>query len=94
MNLGRRLAEVEEVLRYLKEEERNKIPKEIWEFILKNKDKKYKWEIDKSKSLNEQQLPTETLAILAYITTEFLLDDEKKELMEEIYFLNDKKKNI
>lgn len=91
MNLGRCLVEVEEVLRYLKEEDRQKIPKDIWEFILRNKDKKYKWEIDKSKPLKEQKLSTETLAILAYINTEFLLDDEKKELMKKIYFLNDKR---
>lgn len=91
MELGKRLVEVEEVLKYLVEDERRKIPEEIFKFIAKNKDKEYTWEIDKTKKLQEQDLPDATLAILAYISTKYLFTEEQRKLMEQFYELNDRK---
>lgn len=90
MDLGKRLVEVEEVLKYLSEEEKKKIPNKVFEFINKNKAKDYKWQIDKSKSLSEQELSDDTYAILAYISMEYLYNDEQKKLMKQIYDLNDR----
>ena len=41
MDFAKRLVEVEEVLKYLSEEEREKIPNSVFEYIEKNKDKYY-----------------------------------------------------
>ena len=90
MDLGKRLVEVEEVLKYLTKEDKNKIPNKVFEFIQKNKDKEYKWEIDKSKALAQQELSEDTFAILAYISMEYLFNAEQKELMKQFYDLNDK----
>jgi hypothetical protein len=92
MDFAKRLVEVEEVLKYLSEEDRGKIPNSVFEYIEKNKDKYYKWEIDKSKSLAEQELSEDTFAILAYISMEYLFNDEQKKLMKQFYELNDKTK--
>ena len=89
MDLGKRLVEVEEVLKYLVEEEREKIPNDVFDFIDKNKSKYYKWELDKSKSLEEQELSEDTYAILAYISMEYLFNAEQKKLMKQFYDLND-----
>ena len=48
-------------------------------------------EYDYDKSLENQNLSEYTIEILAYINNEYLLDDEQKKLMEEIFELNDKK---
>lgn len=91
MNFAKALVEVDEVLKYLVDYERKKIPNEVFEFITKNKDKNYKWKLDKSKKLNEQNLMEETLGILAYINMKYLLTNEQSRLMEKFYKMNDKK---
>jgi len=90
MELSKSLVQVEEVLKYLVEDEKRKIPREVFEFINKNKDKEYEWNIDKSKKLQEQNLSDEAIAILAYINMKYLLNNEQKELMEKFYELYDK----
>lgn len=85
------LAEVYEVLKHLSQIEYNKIPKETIDIIVQNKDKNYKWKYDENKSLSKQKLSREAVAILSYINLEYLLNDEKRKLMEEIYEMNEKK---
>lgn len=89
MELSKSLVEVEEVLKYLVEDEKRKIPREVFDFINKNKDNIYEWKIDKSKKLQEQNLSDEAVAILAYINMKYLLNSEQKELMEQFYELYD-----
>ena len=85
------LIEVEAILNELSMQEYNKIPDVVIDFIDENKDTNYKWEYDYDKSLENQNLSEYTLEILAYINNEFLLNDEQKKVMEEIFELNDKK---
>ena len=85
------LAEVYEVLKHLSQIEYNKIPKETIDIIVQNKDNNYKWKYDENKILSEQNLSREAVAILSYINLEYLLNNEKRKLMEEIYEMNEKK---
>ena len=85
------LVEVEAILEYLSQEEYTKIPDSIKSYIEENKDKQYIWLYNEEKELQEQSLNEYTLAILAYINTEYLLNDEQKELMNSLYEKNDKK---
>ena len=66
-------------------------PEKVFDFIRENKDKSYKWSLDKTKKLHEQDLMDDTFAILAYINMEYLLNAEQKQLMEQFYRLNDVK---
>ena len=86
------LVEVDEILKHLNMNEFNKIPQDIRNLISEKKDKNYIWRYDKSKSLSEQNIDRQTIAILSYLNMEYLLDEEQKLLMEEIHRTNEKKK--
>lgn len=85
------LVEVKEILEKLKPQEYVKIPDEIKLYIEQNKDDIYVWEYDEEKNLEEQKLNEYSLAILAYINTEYLLNDEQKKFMNSLYEKNDRK---
>ncbi len=87
----KRLVEVDEVLNYLSRENLNKIPEEIRNLIKENKDKNYTWKFDETKQLKDQGLSRDTIIILSYLNTEYLLNEEQKELMEKIYAYNEQK---
>jgi len=92
MNYEKCLVEVDEVLNHLIDEELNKIPEEIKIGIKEKKDKDYIWHYDETKKIYEQAISREAIAILSYLNMEYLLDEEKKALMEEIHRFNKKKK--
>ncbi len=85
------LVELDEVLRFLSVEDRNKIPEDIRNSIKELKDKNYTWNYDSSKELKEQKLNRKTISMLAYLNMEYLLDDEQKELMKKIHQNNEEK---
>lgn len=81
--IGKRLVEVEIILRKLDEQYINKIPQEIWEYIEKNKDNQYEFYYNENKTLIEQNFCIDTVSILTYINIEYLLEGEqKKEILE------------
>ena len=90
MDISKRLTEVDEILNYLSAEELNKIPEDIRAIIYENKDSEYVWTYDISKTLQEQDVPAETISILSYLNTEYLLNDNQKEIMSQIYAIADK----
>ena len=91
VDYNKRLAEVDEILNYLSEEDLQKIPEEIRQIIKENKDKQYFWEYDETKELKDQGLNHDTIVILSYLNMEYLLNEEQKKLMQEIYKLNERK---
>ena len=86
----KRLVEVDEVLDHLSEENLSKIPLEIRQAIKENKDKNYVWKFDETKELKDQGLSKDTIAILAYLNSEYLLNEEQKRIVEEIRELREK----
>ena len=91
IDYNKRLVEVDEVLKYLSEEDLSKIPKDIRQLIKDNKDKEYEWEYDDTKPLKDQNLNRDTIAFLSYLNMEYLLNEEQKQLMQEIHEYNEKK---
>lgn len=87
----KRLVEVDEILNYLSEEDYNKIPEDIKNIIQENKDREYIWKYDETKELKDQDVDRDTIVILSYLNSEYLLSAEQKELMEQIYELNEQK---
>ena len=90
MDISKRLVEVDEILNYLSAEELNKIPEDVRAIISENKDSEYVWTYDVSKTLQEQDVSSDTISILSYLNMEYLLNDRQKEIMNQIYTIADK----
>ena len=84
------LVQVDEVLNYLPEEDLEKIPDEIKNIIKNEKDKDYSWKYDTSKKLKDQNINRDTIIFLSYLNMEYLLNDEQRELMNQIHEMNEK----
>ena len=91
IDYNKRLVEVDEILRYLSEEDLLKIPENVRQTIKDNKSKEYIWKYDETKPLKEQNVSRDTIAILSYLNMEYLLNDEQRRLMQQIHELNEKK---
>ena len=78
-------AEVDYILTGLKENEREQIPKNLRDVIHEKKAENYKFNIDLTKSLFEQNLKNETLAVLGLIYRKYLSDSENREELERHY---------
>jgi len=91
VDYNKRLVEVDEILNYLSEEDLLKIPEEVRNTIKENKDKEYFWKYDETKPLKNQDVSHDTIAFLAYLNMEYLLNEEQKQLMQQIHELNEKK---
>ena len=91
IDYNKRLVEVDEILNYLPKEDLLKIPKDIRQLIKYNKDKEYVWKYDESKELKNQNLSRDTIAFLSYLNMEYLLNEDQKQLMQQIRQINEKK---
>lgn len=70
-NYPKAYKEIVEILKYVPEENVNKIPKEIRDMFEAKQDKDYNFKIDTEKSFDEQILLEETKAILANIFRDY-----------------------
>ncbi len=78
IDISKRLVEVEYILKRLDSKYIKKIPQEIWDYISQNKEKNYIFKYDNNRTLMEQDLNVNTIAILTYINMEYLLNEEQK----------------
>lgn len=70
--------EVCEILNYLDDESYNDIPKDIIEALEENRNKEYKYFLDKSIPFTEQKMLDETKAILFNLYRDYLATPERK----------------
>ena len=82
-NYSKAYKEVIEILKYVPEENVNKIPKEMLEMFIKNMDNDYSFSIDFEKDFSEQNLLEETKAILANIYKDYWITNEQRKIIEE-----------
>lgn len=87
----KRFVEVDEIIKNMPKEDFDKIPNDLISIIRKNKDSNYVWKYDKRKKIADQNLSKDTIAILAYINTEFILENEQRMLMRNIHYFNEMK---
>ena len=82
--------ELNEIFKTLDKEQKDKIPKVFINNISNNMDKDYKFEFDSSKGIFEQDLMTETEALLVEIYERYLAPSEEKEMWQKYdrYCLN------
>ena len=84
-------SEIDEFLSLLQEEQIKKIPLKLREFFKKEKDKEYKKQIDSEIPIKDQNLKSETLAIIAMLNLQYWCEDEQeKERLKKVYAQNEK----
>ncbi len=83
--------EVLELIKYLPENEYNKIPKEKIEFWERNKDNKYKFSINPQIELEKQNISIEANSIIVTIFRDYFANDLQKEKLKTILEQNEKK---
>jgi len=80
--------EVLTLLKCLSKEEYSKIPKEEIDFLEENCDKLYKFKLDKSKKLTEQNVSRETNAVLVVLFQKYFASEEQKDKLKTILMQN------
>lgn len=84
-------SEVYSVLQLLGEEYTSKIEENVMSIIENNRDMEYEPEIDRTKTLDEQNISRQAINIIAKIDMDFW--SEKNEDKREIYTVLEKKEN-
>lgn len=92
-NYAKAYTEVLEILKYLPQEELEKIPQEKIEFYERNCDKQYKFEFDISKPIDEQQTLRETNAVIVLLFRDYFATELQKEKLEKILLQNEEKQD-
>lgn len=85
------LTEVYEIIKHLSSENFNKIPSNVINLIKENKDENYIWKYDVTKSLTEQNISRDAVAVLSYINMEYLLNDKQREFIENLHKQNEER---
>lgn len=84
-------SEVFEVLKLMGKDNVEKIPLNILEKIDNLRDKNYEVKINPEIPLEQQKISRKALSIIAWLNLEYLCDEQEKEVLTDIYKLNDKK---
>ena len=90
-NYKKAYTEVLEIIKYLPEEEYEKISKERIKFFEENCDKNYEFKFDINKSLDEQEFLRETNAIIVVLFRDYFATDTQKEKLQRILLENERK---
>ena len=88
-NYENALYEVSEILSYINEESKKRIPKNLIEYITRNKSKNYNFEIDTNVPIGEQKLLPETEAFITIIYRDYICEESKKNEINKIINKND-----
>ena len=79
---------------FLSEDDYNKIPKEQIEFMKKNSNLDYIYEIDESKDLMDQDVSKEAKAVILSLFKSYFADNEKKKKIDYYLMLKDKERYL
>lgn len=91
INTRQAYSEIDEFLKLLSIEKRNKVPQKLRELFEQEKDSNYIKVIDPIIPIKEQNLKEETLGIIALLNLQYWCEDEtEKERLKKIYSENEK----
>lgn len=91
INTRQAYSEVDEFLKLISKENRNKIPKKLREFLKEEKDINYIKGINPNVPIKNQELKEETLGIIALLNLQYWCEDEnEKRRLKEVYDKNEK----
>ena len=77
------LYQINEILRYMEPNLKARIPKKFISYFENNKSQEYNWTIDKSLSLEKQDVLPTTKEILAVLYKDFICDDVERVKLEK-----------
>ena len=80
-NMPNAYKEVNEILKYVRKEDRDAIPNDFMEIIERKMNKEYRYIYDYTKSFEEQVMLQETKAILGYIYLNFWANEEERRIV-------------
>lgn len=86
------ISEVLEILDYMDEEYKNKLPSKFLKFLQENKDNNYKKHININKNINSQITKSKTKALLGVIFYNFWCNEEERKEFEKLLKKNEIKK--
>lgn len=75
--------EIIEILKYFSKEDLSKIPKQIIEKYINDRDKDYKFLYDENLKLEEQNISKLTIILFANLYIEYFLDENERKIMEQ-----------
>lgn len=78
------LYQISEILKYVDDDIKNKIPEKLINFIDANKSEDYKWEINLTLPLENQELLQTTKEILTIIYREYICSETEREELDKI----------
>ena len=78
------LYQINEILKYVTPNLKVRIPKKIISYIENNKSKNFNWKIDKTMSLEKQDLLPTTKEILTVLYRDYMCDDIEKKKLNKI----------
>lgn len=84
----KRLVEVDEILNHIAFVDYEKIPINIRNMIHENKDDNYRWQYDETKELKDQNVSRDTIAIISYLSTKYILNEAQRKFMKQQYKIN------
>lgn len=93
-NIGKIAKELNTLLKYIPNLKKEKISKKFLKFLEEHEDKTYKFEIDLSKKLSEQNVMKETRILFIAIYRDFFASEEEKKEIDRKLIENDKKYDI
>lgn len=76
--LSEAAVEFNTILKYTSEEIKRKIPKKFLDFLTSIQSHTYKFEYDKTKKLNEQNLKSKTRGLIALVYKDYICDENKR----------------
>ncbi|MBQ7264549.1 MAG: hypothetical protein IJS61_00450 [Firmicutes bacterium] len=94
LQMEKAYTEILEVMKYFPKKDRDKIPEEEVMFFRKYCDKTYDFHIDASKPLEDTVLLKETDALIVSLYRKYVLPPDKREMLDKILELNDKKAKL
>lgn len=83
------LYQINEILKYITPNLKNRIPEVVLRYFENNKLKDYNWKIDKTKSLEKQDLLPITKEILTVLYREYMCDEEERTKLNKILCENE-----
>ncbi len=81
------LYQINEILKYVTPNLKARIPKKVISYIENNKSKDFNWKIDKTMSLEKQNLLPTTKELLTVLYRDYMCDDIEKKKLNKV--LND-----
>lgn len=78
------LYQISEILKYVDDNLKNKIPEKFINYIESNKSKDYNWEIDTNLPLEEQDLLQPTKEILTVIYRNYICNNSEREELDKV----------